>query len=109
MVLGAEPCEEVWGRSVEGIGQRIPLARFTCAIVRPVNAEVNKRHGKFPRSGPSSSALLAEGIYIDFPAELRLRPDGETLTPYPPLTGQWFIWGHGKRPQSDPKSVTQLI
>src|SRR6266404_5472988 len=54
-----------------------------------------------------AGALLARGIYIDFPAELRLRPDGETLTPYPPLIGQWFILGHGKRPQSEPKSATQ--
>jgi hypothetical protein len=32
-----------------------------------------------------AGALLANGIYTDFPAELRLQPDGETLTPYPPL------------------------
>jgi hypothetical protein len=50
---------------------------------------------------------LTDGIYIDFPAELRLQPDGEILTPYPRLIEH--LLGHGKRPQSDPKSATQMI
>ena len=50
----AQPCEEVGEVSVEGIGQRIPLARFTCAIVRLVNAEVNKRHGTMKGSRDSN-------------------------------------------------------
>jgi hypothetical protein len=68
---------------------------------------------QIPRHNPAQlvvpATLLPEGIYMDFPAELRLQPDGETLTPYPNLDLGNDYLGHGKRPQSDPKSATQLI
>ena len=55
---------------------------------------------QIPRHNPAQlvvpATLLPEGIYMDFPAELRLQPDGETLTPYPTLDLGNDYLGHGE-------------